>query len=499
MKMKTHFLLFCSLCLVFTLTAQTAADIQRDARAALAAFDTPGFAVGVVKDGKVVLSAGFGTSTAGEQAPVDGATLFAIASNSKAFIATAITKLDLEGKLDLDEPVRTYLPYFQLYDDYVSNHTTVRDLLCHRVGLGTFSGDAIWYKSDKTAEAIIRQIRYLPQAYGWRGGYGYSNLMFITAGEVIRSVTGLSWAEYVRENFLTPLAMNRTQTSVLPLAEMDNVATPHVTHRNNLPLEMAPWEASGAAGGIISSTDDMLKWLNAQLQEGTVAGKEIFPAAVQDQTWKIHNASGGKLSFSSIGLGWFLYEREGKAVVTHGGGYDGMYSRVILIPELETGIVVLTNSMTGLSSALASRIRDLALGVDNPDWLTEATKREAEGRKEWQEKFVEPQASRVMGTQPSLTKDAMTGNYTDPLFGKFSVVENTAEKLELQFASSPRLNATLSHWHYDTWKLEWNEPHAWFDFGTVQFLTDNRQQVTGLKFDVPNDDIFFEELEAVKE
>jgi CubicO group peptidase (beta-lactamase class C family) len=499
MQFKLQLLLVFCLGTTFSLTAQTAEEINRDANAALAAYDTPGFAVGVIKDGKVVLSAGFGTRTDGKKETVDGATLFAIASNSKAFISTSITKLHLEGKLDLDAPVQTYLPYFQLYDPYVSSHTTVRDLLCHRVGLGTFSGDAIWYKSEKSAEEIIRQIKYLPQAYEWRAGYGYTNLMFITAGEVIRSVTGQSWAEYVRSNFFAPLGMGRSQTSVKPLVGMDNVATPHVTHRGNQPLEMAPWEASGAAGGIISSTDDMLKWLNAQLQEGTVAGKEIFPEKVLDQTFKVHNSSAGKLTFSAIGLGWFIYEREGKAVVTHGGGYDGMYSRVIMIPELELGIVVLSNSMTGLSSALGSRIRDLALGGDNADWLTDATAREEKGRASWQEKFVAPQASHVAGTSPTLADAAMIGTYADPLFGKFEVVKNTAGKLELQFANSPRLNATLSHWHYDTWKLEWNEPHAWFDFGTVQFLTDNRQQVSELRFDVPNDDIFFEELEGVKE
>jgi len=494
-------LLYLSLILILgsvTLHAQSSDQITADAQKALAAFDSPGFAIGVIKDGQVVLSEGFGTRTAGKKETVDGNTLFAIASNSKAFISTAIVKLHEEGKLDLDAPVQTYLPYFQLYDEYVSQHTTVRDLLCHRVGLGTFSGDAIWYKSDKSAEEIIRQIRHLPQAYGWRAGYGYTNLMFITAGEVIRSVTGQSWAEYVRENFLNPLGMDRTQTSVLPLEGMSNVATPHVTHRNNQALKMAPWEASGAAGGIISSTNDMLQWMLAQLGEGTVESKEIFPKKVQSQTFKVHNAYGGQLSFSATSLGWFIYEREGKAVVTHGGGYDGMYSRVLMIPELKLGVVVLSNSMTGLSSALASRIRDLALGADDPEWLSKATANEMKGRKSWNDKFVEPTESRTSGTQPSLSENEMTGDYHDPLFGDFKVVRTEAGKLELQFVGSPRLNATLSHWNYDTWKLKWQQPHAWFDFGTVQFLKNNRQQVSGLRFDVPNDDIFFEELEPVR-
>ncbi|MEM9836675.1 MAG: serine hydrolase [Bacteroidota bacterium] len=489
-----------SFLLIGLLTAQSKTEQFRAAAlAALAAYDTPGFSVGIIKDGEVILSEGFGTRTIHQNEPVDGNTLFAIASNTKAFIGTAIAQLASEGKLQLDAPVRDYLPYFALYDDYVSAHTTVRDLLCHRVGLGTFSGDLIWYKSEKTAEEIIRQIKYLPPAYGWRGGYGYTNLMFITAGEVIKAVSGKSWDVYIREKFLAPLGMNRTQTSVLPLKEMDNIATPHVTHRKNLPISMAPWEASGAAGGIISSTNDMLKWINAQLNNGTIDKKVIFDEKVQNQTMRVYNSYAGKLDFGGIGLGWFIYEIDGKTVVNHGGGYDGMYSRVLMIPEEKLGIVVLTNSMTGLSSTLASYIRDVYLKRDTEGWLEKAKEAEASGRKRWQKKFVPAQAAKVLNTRPTLQLDAMVGTYHDPLFGDIIVSESEDGTLELSFAGSPSLTAGLRHWHYDTYELDWHEEHAWFDFGTVQFLSDNNQRVTELQFSVPNDDIFFEEIHPIKQ
>ncbi|PHI19067.1 serine hydrolase [Lewinellaceae bacterium SD302] len=495
-----HLFLISSLLLAGFLTAQSAADIRAAAKKSLATFDAPGFSVGVIKDGKVVISEGFGVRTKGESEPVDGNTLFAIASNTKAFISTAIAKLHEEGKLDMDAPVRRYLPYFQLYDEYVSEHTTVRDLLCHRVGLGTFSGDAIWYKSEKSAEEIVRQIRHLPQAYSWRGGYGYTNLMFITAGEVIRSVTGMGWEEYVRQQFFAPLEMNRSQTGVEPLANMSNVATPHVSYRDNEPISMAPWGASGAAGGIISSSNDMLKWLHTQLEAGTVEGQVIFPAKVQDHTFRPHNTYGGPLRFSTVGLGWFIYEREGQAVVTHGGGYDGMYSRVILLPEEEVGIVILSNSMTGLTSALGSHLRDLYLGMEtSEDWLEKAWEGEVSGREKWNSRQKEIKLGRVSGiTKPTVSESELSGNYRDPLFGDFKVARLATGDLELQFSRSNALNAKLEHFHHNTYRLLWNEPHAWFDFGTVQFLTNNRNQVTGLQFDVPNDDIFFEELHPVK-
>jgi CubicO group peptidase (beta-lactamase class C family) len=225
---RLYCLILCSLLLNITAYSQSSDQFRQAAQQALEAFNVPGFSVGIIKDGKVVLAEGFGTRMAGKTETVDEHTLFAIASNTKAFISTSILKLHEEGKLDINKPVRDYLPYFALYDEYVSSHMMVRDLLCHRAGLGTFSGDFMWYKSDLPAESVIRRISHLPQAYEFRAGYGYTNLMFITAGEVIKAVTGQSWAAYVHENFLEPLGMDRTQTTVSTLIKMDNVASsPH--------------------------------------------------------------------------------------------------------------------------------------------------------------------------------------------------------------------------------------------------------------------------------
>jgi CubicO group peptidase (beta-lactamase class C family) len=491
----TSFLISFLFVITSGLQAQSTEQFHKAAMSALEAFDTPGFSVGIIKDGEVIMSTGFGTRTNNRVEPVDGATIYAIASNSKAFIATAIARLHEEGKLDLDAPVQQYLPYFKLYDGYVSQHTTVRDLLCHRVGLGTYSGDALWYKSEKSAEEIIKQIQHLPQAYEWRAGYGYTNLMFITAGEVIKAVTGQRWSEYVQSNFLDPLKMNRTQTSVRKLTGLDNIATPHITHRDNMPIAMAPWEASGAAGGILSSTDDMLKWLNVQLNPGKAEEAGIFSKAARNQCMTPHNAI-RKDNFYSAGLGWFLYMKGSQTIVTHGGGYDGMYSRVIMIPEMNIGIVVLTNSMTGLSSAVANYIRDSYLELETTDWLEKAIKAEEASRTKWQDKFTGPKEKRVLGTSSTVEHTEIIGKYYDPLYGNIEVSSDNKGVLTLDFEGAPALSTTLSHWHYDTWEIKWEEEHAWFDFGTVQFILDNNQKVSSLLFHVPNDDIFFEEIHA---
>ncbi|MEM1216531.1 MAG: serine hydrolase [Bacteroidota bacterium] len=475
--------------------AQDAADFRRAAQEALAAFDVPGFSVGVIKDGEIILAEGFGTRTQGRKESVDEHTLFAVASNTKAFVATAITHLHQEGKLDLDAPVQQYLPYFQLYDDYVSKHTTVRDLLCHRVGLGTFSGDVVWFKSELEPEQVIRQIRHLPQAYEFRAGYGYSNLMFITAGEVIKAVTGKTWAQYVQENYLTPLGMDRTQTTVNRLPKMTNVATPHITRNSNEPIPYVNWDNMGAAGGIVSSAHDMSRWMQTQLANGQFGGETIFPQGITNQTWRPHNPLRGGSQPVSTGLGWFVQYLDGHQVITHGGGYDGMYSRVKMVADEDLGVVVLTNSMTGLSSALANYIVNTYLGRATDGWLEQAVENQEKDAAAWRERRAGRRNARVRDTQPTVERSDILGAYDDPLFGTI-VVKEEGEDLWLRFQTAPLLDAPLRHWHYDTYRIDWPTPQAWFDFGTVQFTLDNNRKVTGIEFDVPNDDIFFHQIHA---
>ena len=201
--MKTFKCLIALLLLVTNASiAQTEASVNLDSLDAyydkmVKDWDLPSASIGIVKDGELVFIGNYGVKEVGKEGGPDQFTLYAIASNSKAFTSAIIGMLVQEGKLAWDDKVQKYLPYFAVYDDWVSEHTTIRDLLSHRIGLGTFSGDNIWYKSDQTAEAMIKNIKYVPQAYEFRAGYGYSNLMYITAGELIRTVTGKTWGENV--------------------------------------------------------------------------------------------------------------------------------------------------------------------------------------------------------------------------------------------------------------------------------------------------------------
>ncbi len=462
----------------------------------------PGLAVGIVKDGEVWMSQGFGVQKQGGSTPVDENTLFAIASNTKAFVASALSILVDEGHIRWTDKVVDYLPYFELYDPYATNQTTIADLLSHRVGLGTFSGDVIWYKSDFSAQEVIERIKYVPQDYSFRAGYGYSNLMFITAGEVIKAVTGKPWDEFVKERFLTPLAMNRTVTSTTDLPET-NVATSHKPVKSaNKPIAWTQWDNMGAAGGIISSVADMSRWLRMNLAKGEWEGATLLSSEQQNILWTPHNSrviSPSSLeqfpgrNFNGYGLGWVLYDYFGRKVVTHSGGYDGMYSRVVMVPGENLGIVILTNSMSGVTLPVSLWILNQFIKEDMRDWSEEHLNRPSSGS----DPIADLKAAKKSGTKPTLPVKAYSGTYDAPMHGDI-VITQSGQDLNLSFAKAPLLSAKLRHWHHDTWEIVWNETHAWFDFGLVTFDLNNRLEVTGLSFEVPNYDIFFDELVVTK-
>lgn len=467
-----------------------------------------GMSVGIIKDGEIVLSKGYGELETGKGNAPDGNSLYAIASNTKAFISTAIGILVDEGKVNWDDPVKKHLPWFEMYDPYVTNHITVRDLLCHRAGLGTFSGDVIWYKSDYTAEEAIRHLKYLKPAYEFRSGYGYSNLMFITAGEVIKAVSGKPWTEFVKERVFNPLGMERTRTSVTELSQMKNVATPHKPDLEDVQhtIPWVNWDNMGAAGGIISSTNDMLKWCQLQIDGGKIEENSIFSLKAQETFWKPHNnftvSARTKKTYpnrhvSGYALGWSYFDYEGRMVYNHGGGYDGMYSKVLIVPEENLAMVVLTNSMKGISNALMYYTLDRYFGLEEKDWSTgnlERTRRWEASKGEDIDKRIQ---ARLKDTKPTLMLDDYAGIYHDDLFGDIEIV-NKGGSLEINFLTAKALNAKLQHWHNDVFQIKWKEEHAWFDFGTLQFVLDNNLKPKALQFDVPNGDIFFEEIEAAR-
>jgi len=471
-------------------------------------WDVPGFAVAIVKDGEISFAKGYGVREVGKDDRVNEHTLFAIASNTKAFTSAALAILVDEKRLSWEDRVVEYLPYFQLYSPYVTQDMRIRDLLCHRSGLGTFSGDLLWYGTDYSRAEVVRRARYLEQAGPFRGSYGYQNIMFLAAGEVVPAVSGTSWDDFVRTKFFEPLGMDETVTSVADLEGMTNRASPHKRVDGELvTLAWYNWDAMAPAGGIISSVSDMAKWLRLQLGRGTIDGVRFFSEDASRTMWTVHNPQAvsrqserlfPSTHFRGYALGWGLSDYLGRKVVSHGGGYDGMFSRVVLVPEENLGMVVLTNGMTNLQTALTYRILDAYLGGEERDWSAEYLERSELTRQARSKWWEGERAKRVPDTKPSLPLDGYIGTYGGKMYGEATVSLEDGG-LVLRLLPNPDLVADLTHWHYDTFLVTWRNRFAWFDEGWVQFIMDKTGEFVEMKMDIPNDDLWFHELKFMKE
>jgi CubicO group peptidase (beta-lactamase class C family) len=472
-------------------------------------WQVPGFAVAIVKDDKVVFAKGYGVRELGKPERVDPDTLFAIASNTKAFTAAALALLVDEGKLSWDDPVTKHLPGFQLHDPFTTRELTVRDLLSHRSGLATFGGDLLWYETNYPRAEIIRRVRHLKPATSLRSAFGYQNIMFIAAGEIVPAVTGKSWDDFLRERLFAPLRMTRTTTKHAVLMSAPNVATPHNELDGRVRvIDYGNVDNAGGAGAINSSVREMAEWLRLQLGRGRYEGKQIFNAPRSREMWTPHTVMSGiseaaerfnpTVHFNLYGLGWGLNDYHGRLVVWHGGGLDGMTSRVALLPEENLGVVVLTNSETSLSNVVSNKTFDVFLGLPKRDWSADYLARTKANRERAAAEAKKLEEARVPNTRPSLALSAYAGNYAGPMFGDARVTEEGG-RLVVRLVPSPNFVGDLEHWHFDTFRIKWREGVVYpFPRGFVTFVLDPQAKVTEMKIDVPNPDFDFKELEFRK-
>ncbi len=480
-------------------------EIDAYAEKARTDWNVPGFAVGIVKDDKVIFLKGYGVRELNKPDKVDENTLFAIASNSKAFTTASLAILVDEGKLNWEDKVTKYLPDFQMYDSYITGEMTVKDLVTHRSGLDTFSGDLLWYETTYTNDEIIHRARFLKPVYPFRGGYGYSNIMFIAAGRIVEKVSGKTWAEFVRGKILTPIGMNATKTSIFDYKTGDNVAVPHNESGGKL-RALPQGNVDGAAGAVRlnSSVSDMTKWLRLQLGRGKFEGKQIFSEKQSGLMWSPTNAlpvnpfpakDAPTQMFSAYGLGWFLQDYRGRKIVQHSGGLDGMISQTAMMPSENLGLVVLTNSETNVNSIMMNKIFDVFLNIEpKRDWSAERLKRAADNKARAADEDAKIVAARVLNTKPSLDLKNYAGSYADQLYGDATVTEENG-KLVLRFVQSPNFVADLEHWHYDTFQIKWR-PSVSYNFprGFVTFTISKDGKTDEMKIDQPNNDFWFYEL-----
>lgn len=433
----------------------------------------PGIAVAVVKDDSVVLAKGYGIRDIRTGEPLDQESLFAVASTSKAFTSAALGMLVDQGVLSWDDPVTDHLPGFQLYDPYATREITIRDLLSHRGGLPR--GDRLWYASPFSREEIIRRVRHLEPAWSFRAQYGYQNIMFITAGEVIEAITGISWDDFLRNGIFEPLGMERSRTTTRGITELPNVATPHAIIDGEVrAIGWRDFDNLGGAGAVNSSAWDMAQWIRLQLGGGVYGGRRILSDSVLKEMHTpqtvIRMGKNTETLFpethlQAYGLGWTLQDYRGRKLVRHGGSLDGMRTHVGMIPEEGLGVVVLTNlNNSWIPQVVLYHILDAYLGPRDKDWNRAMYDIHLEGETESKERRAREEENRVRGTSPSLELDAYAGTYTDPLYG---TVEVRLEGHGLVVEVGPQFVGDLEHWHFDTFQATWRDEtlgQAWVEF-----------------------------------
>ncbi len=441
-------------------------------------FHVPGVSVAIVKDGQVVLAEGYGTRQLGQNAPVDARTRFGIASNSKAFTATALGMLVEEGKIEWDAPVTRYLPGFSLIDPVITRELTVRDLLVHRSGLSLGAGDLLWWPASTESRAeTVAHLRHLPLTTSFRSAYAYDNVLYMVAGEVVAAASGLSWEQFVQTRILDRLGMTDTRASVGEGLQGDNVSGTFATiDGRTVPVAVFDGENANPAAGITSTAGDMARWMIVQLDSGRVAlpGVEsgrLWSRRTTDQLWtgvtpirfgtNPPETSALQPQFKLYALGFNVQDLRGVKIVTHTGGLPGFVSQLTLVPSLDLGVMVLTNGESGASfQAITQAVLDHYMGAAPTDWATVFATLTARRAAAAQAVVAGAEAARDARSGPSLPLAQYAGTYSDPWYGQVTLTpegSGRAMRLGIRFANTPLLVGTLEHWQHDTFVARWTD------------------------------------------
>ena len=445
------------------------ADLDEFVANSMKTFEVPGMAVAIVKNGRIVLSKGYGVRKLGEPKAVDEFTMFAIGSNTKAFTTAALATLVDAGKLGWDDHVYERLPGFVMYDPNVSHELTIRDLLTHRSGMGLGEGDLLfWPHTTYTRDEIIHKLRFMKPHSSFRSHYAYDNLLYMTAGQIIPAVTGTSWDDYIREHIFGPLSMKHSVVSNKDFRLGDDYAWPH--SRVDGKLQVVPLEDLdnvGPAGSINSCAADMARWVQLQLNHGKFADHDgrLFSEQQSKEMWSPQTIlpvgdppaglAGLKTNFADYALGWGLREYHGRKLVGHTGGVSGFVSRVMLVPDENLGVVILTNAEEDLAfDAILYHVLDHYLHVPPTDWIVAFRKLEDQQKKEAEDTMKKAEGARASGSKPSLPLEKYAGTYNDAWYGGITVRQEN-NGLVISFDHTPGMIGDLQHWQFDTFKAHW--------------------------------------------
>jgi CubicO group peptidase (beta-lactamase class C family) len=435
---------------------------------ALVKFKVAGVSVAIVKDGKVIHSKGYGVADINTKKPVNENTNFQIASNSKAFTTTALAILEEEGKLKWTDKVKDHIPEFKMYNDYVTENFNIQDLLTHRSGLGLGVGDLMFFPdgSNFTIKDVVSSFQHFKPVSAFRTKFDYDNLLYIVAGEVIARASGMSYELFVQKRIIEPLQMNNSFTGSLQ-KDKSNLATPHSSESGTIKtIDAYDIGMGSAAGGIFSNVADMSKWMIVRLNKGKYGNDlktSLFSLKNHNEMWRLHTVQQTNPNprynshFNGYGLGWGLTDIKGNLRVSHTGGLPGMLSSVMMFPDLNLGIVILTNTENGgagLFSSLTNTIADSYLGLDDFGWIEKTVARMNQQRSTGDEVTNKVWAKVESAKNTPVKNEDYIGIYEDKWFGKVEVFEKDRQ-LWLKSYRSPKLNGPMAFYNANSFAIKW--------------------------------------------
>lgn len=421
-------------------------------------FHAPGVGIAVVEKDKVVYAGGFGFSDYESKKPVTSNTLFAIGSCTKAFTSALLGKLQADGKLEFDKPVKTYLPDIEFYDDLMTDHITVRDLTCHRTGLPRH--DLSWYLNPTSRDSLVKRIQYMEPSAGLREKWQYNNFMFLLQGVIAEELTQKSWEENIREHFFQPLGMSNATFEAWTSPYTDKAKGYYTNNEDVIkPMDYYKIEGMGPAGSIFAAPAEMANWVMAWINGGKFKEQQILPEAYQREAMSsqmvINAALPSKenpdLHLANYGMGWFLSSYRGHYMVQHGGNIDGFSAMTAFFPTDSVGIVVLVNQNgSPLPSIIRNAIADRMLKLPYKNWskqVKDALEKAKAAAKE-SEATQSDSLIHKTGTQPSHALADYTGNFEHPGYGSMHL----HLKGDTLYAETASLKMRLDHYHYDIFK-----------------------------------------------
>ena len=430
---------------------QVVTDAMKDSR-------IPGISVAIVKHGKVVYASAFGYRDVEKTLPVTTDTLFAIGSITKSFTALAFGMLNDEGRVDWDTPVRVYLPSFQLDDPIATDHATPRDLFSHRTGLP--GHDLLWISSSFARDDLFRRLRYLKFNKEFRSGYQYNNLMVMTLGYLEAQVSGMPWEELVRTRIFQPLNMSGANFSVRDSQRAPDFAEPYELKKDIVrKVSFKNIDAIAPAGSINAGINDMSRYLAFQLGDGSYEGHTLVSQHNLLMTHAGQTPMGALPAFfaqqgigpMTYGMGWVETTYRGHHMVWHNGGIDGFHSLLVMLPEDNTGVVILSNLGDNMAlEPIAYSAFDRLLGLPRVPWVH----RFQEIRADLQRREQAPRKEADRAAQPTAPASHplsdFVGVYEHPGYGTIRI---TQSENALRLTLNQMAPSVFAHVRYDVFEI----------------------------------------------